>query len=274
MPVPDWLRRLRQQEIINVVRNRPDTQGDHFFGLDKNEIFSEVLGGGQADFDQPYRHLSASDRVILYCYFLQLGHLEELLEAFRQLFTTGPPADPLIVLDLGCGPFTGGLALAAALGTHVPFSYIGLDPSLAMRELGQRLASAAEQTAALKCTDRQWVEDFSSIGWRLAPGWRPVLVIASYLLASPTLNAELLVRNIEALSDRFGRGPVTVLYTNSPRADANYRFDVFRAALENAGFSIFADDLGSINVDRFGGLKERSLRYALFHRKERRTLDV
>jgi hypothetical protein len=272
--LPEWLQSLRQREIVNVVRSRLGTQGDYLLGIHRDEIFDKVIGGGQADFDEPHLHLSAADRALLYAYLLQLGHLEELLEAFTQLFKIRPPPDPLIVLDVGCGPFTGGLALAAVLGNNVPFTYIGLDRSSAMRELGEGLAWAAEQAGVLNCIDRQWVEEFSSILWQRAPGWRPLLVIASYLLASPTLNAELLVQNIDALSARFGRGPVTVLYTNSPRTVANYSFGVFRHALESAGFSIVADDLGSITVDRFGGLKARSLRYALFHRDAQRTLDV
>jgi hypothetical protein len=274
LSLPFWLQRLRQSQIVDVVRSRPGTLGEYFLGIHRDEIFDQVIGGGQADFDKPHLHLSAGDRALLYAYFLQLGHLEELLEEFTQLFKIGPPSDPLIVLDVGCGPFTGGLALSAVLGGRVPFSYIGLDRSASMRELGEGLASAAEEAGALNCSDRQWVEDFSSVLWQRAPSWRPILVIASYLLASPTLNAELLVQNIDALSARFGRGPVTVLYTNSPRAVSNYSFAVFRSALENAGFSIIADDLGSINIDRFGGRKERSLRYALFHRDAQRTLDV
>jgi hypothetical protein len=272
--LPEWLRTLRKRQILDVVRSRPGTQGEYFLGIHRDEIFNKVIGGGQADFDLPHLHLSGGDRALLYAYFLQLGHLEELLEAFTQLFKMGPPSDPLIVLDVGCGPFTGGLALSAVLQERVPFSYIGLDLSSAMRELGEGLACVAEQAGALNCSERQWVNDFSSILWQHAPGWRPLLVIASYLLASPTLNAELLVQNIDALSTRFGRGPVTVLYTNSPRTVANYSFAVFRSALENAGFSMVADDLGSIIIDRFDGRRERSLRYALFHRGAKRILDV
>lgn len=274
MSLPEWLQSLRRSEIVNVVRSSPGTQGEYFLGIHRDEVFSQVIGGGQANFDVPYRHLSGGDRALLYAYLNQLGHMEELHEAFTQLFSSGPPADPLIVLDVGCGPFTGGLALAGVLGNAVPFSYIGIDQSSKMRELGERLAAAAEKAGALNCIDRQWVEGFSSILWQGAPGWRPMLIIASYLLASPTLNAELLVESIDALSARLGRGPVTILYTNSPRTAANDSFGVFRVALENAGFSIVADDLGSITIDRYGGLTERNLRYALFHRNAQRTLDV
>jgi SAM-dependent methyltransferase len=274
VPLPAWLDALRQTEVIAAVRSLPETGGNHFRGLHKDEVVNLVIGGGQADFDLPYKHLTARDRALLYAYFNQLGHLEELHEAFTQLFGTGRPDQPLIVVDVGCGPFTGGLALAAVLGPEIPFSYIGVDRSLAMRELGEHFASAAERVGAFNCAGRKWVQDVNAIDWTNAPGWRPVLVIASYLLASPTLNAEALVAELDLLYTRFGRGSVTILYTNSPNSTPNRSFAAFRAALEMRGFAVIADDHGSITINRYQGSKERKLRYALLHRGEQRILDV
>lgn len=274
MPLPGWLDALRRTEVGDTVRNLPETGGNYFHGLHKDEVVNQVIECGQADFDLPYKHLNGGDRALLYAYFNQLAHLEELQEAFTQLFGTRRPDQPLIVVDVGCGPFTGGLALAAVFGNDVPFSYVGVDRSLAMRELGERLARAAEGAGALNCAGRQWVQDLNAIEWVGAPGWRPVLVIASYLLASPTLDAEALVAELDVLCARFGRGPVTVLYTNSPKAQPNRSFGAFRVALEKRGFAVIADDLGSITIDRYEGSRERKLRYALLHRGEQRILSV
>jgi SAM-dependent methyltransferase len=270
--LPDWLSRLRRAEIVDAIN--PVREGDYFYGIHKDEIFNHVIGGGQAAFDAPYGHLTSKNRVLLYAYLNQLGHIEELGEAFTQLFGNSPPTDPLIVLDLGCGPFTGGLALAAVFGRTVPFTYIGVDSSSAMRDFGERLACAAERAGEISCTGRQWVENLAAIGWTAAPGWPRILVIASYLLASPTLDAEILVADLDKACDRFGRGSVTVLYTNSPNAGPNRSFGAFRAALERIGFAVKADDLGAITVDRLQGVKDRKLRYALFHRDAKRVLEV
>ena len=116
MSFPGWLTSLRKREVLNLVDSKPGRHGDYFLGIHKDEICNRVIGGGQADFDEPYRGLSGYDRCLLYAYFNQRGHLEELVEAFGQLFKKGPPGLPLIVVDVGCGPFTGGLALAAVLG--------------------------------------------------------------------------------------------------------------------------------------------------------------
>ena len=273
MALPSWLLNLRRREVVTKIQSSDDTQGDCILGIDRDEVFTAVLGGGQADFDAPFRHLEGLDRALLYAYLIQRGHLEELVEAFTQLFKDGAPNEPLIVLDLGCGPFTAGLALAAALGNDSAFSYIGLDQSASMREFGEKLAVAAEDLGALRGVDRMWVENLDAVQWREVPGWRPVLVIASYLLASPTLDVEVLIEDVDRLCNQFGRGPVTVLYTNSTRPTANQKFGPFRDALTNAGFCIFADDRGAITINDLNSTRERELRYALFHRNVRSTLD-
>lgn len=147
MPVelPQWLEDLRRSEILERVRGDPRSTGDTLLGVDFEVAAREAIGGGQADFDQPWNDLSATDRVLLYAFVNQLGHLEELAEAFRMLFADDHPENPIVV-DLGCGPFTGGLAIATALGQEHRLDYIGVDRSRAMRELGEKLAAAAAYT--------------------------------------------------------------------------------------------------------------------------------
>ena len=276
MPVqlPQWLVVLRRSEIIDRVRSDPRSTGGTVLGVDAQVAMREVIGGGQADFDQPWNGLSADDRVLLYAYFNQLGHLEELVEAFRMLLADAPLSEGPVAIDLGCGPFTGGLALAATLDRRYRLDYIGVDRSRAMRELGEKLASAVAELDRTPRIDRHWWPDVSSVTWGSAPGWRPVFVIVSYLLASPTLDARGLIRELEGLLAKLGRGPVTVLYTNSPRPEPNRSYPTFRTALLDAGFKLFADDTGSIEVERWTGSRPRKLRYALFHRGDRSTLRL
>ena len=272
--LPEWLIRLRRTEVTGRVNNDPRSIAGTTFGIDRATAVREVVGGGQADFDEPWGELSAEDRVLLYAYYNQLGHLEELTEAFRTVFAGGPPdADP-IVMDLGCGPFTGGLAVSGVLGRDCRFDYIGVDRSQSMRRFGEHLAGAAQCLDEAAQIGRHWFSSVSEVEWGPAPGWRPVFVIVSYLLASPTLNAVALVTELEALLVRLGRGHVTVLYTNSPRAEANRSFPPFRDALLATGFELFADDTGTIEIDRRSGQRRRDLRYALFFRSEQRILSL
>jgi SAM-dependent methyltransferase len=268
-----WLESLRRTEITNVVRDDPRSTGSLLFGLPVPQIFDEVIGGGQADFDSPWRRLSPDDRVLLYAYLNQKGHIEELIEAFSLLFRDSSIQDP-VVIDLGCGPFTAGLALAAARGSSATFTYVGVDRSSAMLRFGEKLACAAIVASGLPDGERQWVPSLDAVVWKRAPGWRPVIVVVSYLLASPTLDAAQLVSHLGSLLARIGRGPVTVLYTNAPSSAANRSFPLFRGALEGAGFVLIAEENGTIQIERMSGARNRELRYALFHRQARDVLDL
>lgn len=267
--LPCWINDLRSREVIDRVARDPRSGGNTLLGVDAQEAFDDVLEGGQADFDTAHGNLTPEDRVLLYAYLLQKGHLEELTTAFRMCFSDNAPDQPVVV-DLGCGPFTGGLALAATLGADAQFDYIGMDRSLTMQEFGERLASAA----SLDGIRRRWCQNLPSAPWSLAPGWRPVVVIASYLLKSPTLNAVDLVADLRGLLDRIGFGPVTALYTNAIDAHANRGFPSFRDALNEAGFQLHANDVGEIRIARGTDTKERRLRYALFHRPKQRRVRL
>ncbi len=272
--LPKWLKDLRRSEIIDRVHGDPRSTGDTVLGVGREVAVREVIGGGQAEFDQPWNDLSADDRVLLYAYFNQRGHLEELAEAFRMLFASASLQEDPVAIDLGCGPFTGGLALASTLDRRWRLDYIGVDRSRAMRELGETLASAAAELDQTPRIDRHWSPDISSVTWDSAPGWRPVFVIVSYLLASPTLDAGELIGELEGLLAKLGRGRVTVLYTNSPRPEPNRSYPSFRTALLNAGFELSVEDTDSIEIERWAGSRNRRLRYALFHRRDQDILRL
>ena len=271
--LPRWLEQLRRSEIIERVRGDFRSTGQRPLGVDLHTAM-QAIDWGQATFDEPWGDLSTEDRVLLYAYFNQLGHLEELTAAFRMLFAAGPPDEDPIIVDLGCGPFTGGLAAADVLGPECQFDYIGMDRSHEMRRFGEHLAIAATRLDAVPQAGRHWTTDLASVPWRTVPGWRPVIVIVSYLLASPTLNAAELIGDLEDLFRRFGRGPVTVLYTNSVRPEANLSFPIFSRELQSIGFELYSDDTGRIDIERLQGQRERQLRYALFHRRSQVVLPL
>jgi hypothetical protein len=60
--LPDWLQQLRRSEIGNRVLNADGTSCDSVMGLPRDEIFRDVIAGGQADFDVPYKHLTGPGR--------------------------------------------------------------------------------------------------------------------------------------------------------------------------------------------------------------------
>ena len=265
--LPDWLGSLRRVEVTDRVRNDPRSRGGTLFGMDRHGAF-EAVGGGQADFDAPCGDLSPDDLALLYAYLNQKGHLEELVAAFGQLLAGSKPPNPIVV-DIGCGPFTGGLALAATLGGEPRFDYIGVDRADSMRRLGLRLACSDLVPGRVTS---HWAADVDSVEWRQPPGWRDVIVIVSYLFASPTLDAGAMFGGLDRLLDRLGRGAVTLLYTNSTREETNRQYPGFRQKLEEADFRVHAEDQGETVVERWNGPQRRMLFYALLHRPQRRRL--
>lgn len=274
MSLPPWIADLRRTEVIERVHADGRTSPDRPLGIEKTRIQSDAICGGQADFDAPWESLSGDDRALLYCYYNQRGHLEELTGAFQMLFGRGTTMDDPLVLDLGAGPCTAGLALAGVFGNAARFTYIGVERAASMSRLGERLAVAAADAGRMAAVERHWYESISTIPWAKPPSWRPVIVVVSYLLASPTVRAPELVAELDAFVSKVGRGAVTVLYTNSAFAGPNRAFRAFREALATAGFSLVADDRGAIVVKRYTGPRTRELRYALFHRKARTILPL
>ena len=272
--LPEWLKQLRRSEVTDRVKNDPRTTMGTVLGVNPDEAKHGAAGWGQADFDEPWGDLSPDDRVLLYAHFFQLGHLEELVTAFGQLFGDAePPRDPIVV-DLGCGPFTGGLAIAGQFHQDARLDYVGVDRSQAMHRLGAQLAFAAEQVHELPRIRCRWTTDIRTVPWDDPPGWRPVVVIVSYLFASPTLDAATLVAGLDDLLPKLGRGSVTVLYTNSVRDDANRQLPIFRSLLRDRAFELRVSEVGDIEVERGFVTRNRRLWYALFHRSSQQTLKL
>ena len=266
--LPQWLQELRKAEVVIPVREDHRSVHNSLFGLSSQEA-RNAIERGRASFDEPWDGLSPEDLVLLYAYLNQKLHLEELTEVFRMIFANTAPENPIVV-DLGCGPATGGLALAGVL-PYPAFDYIGMDSSQTMRSFGERLASRAPQ---LSNVQRRWISDLASVEWDRAPEGRPVLVIVSYLLASPTLNPEQVVQLVADLNDlltKLGHGSVTVLYTNSPIPIANQNFPAFQGALEQAGFIMRVNRTSKIVVERPEGDQPRQFQYAEFHRPAKRA---
>ncbi|PRQ05089.1 class I SAM-dependent methyltransferase [Enhygromyxa salina] len=277
MGLPSWIDTIRRELIVAPIRDDPRTLDPYEdpLGVPTRIVFNDVLGGGQAEFDEawhgPRGKLSGADRALLYGLLILKGHLQELTAAFDMLTDRAEIWDP-VVLDLGCGPGTGGLALANALGRDAQFTYVGVDRAASMAELGERLMQAAQTLGWMTSVERFWLRDTGELNWREPISWRPVIIIASYLLASPTVDARALVNGAMEQVRKIGRGDVAVLYTNSVRLEVNHQLPRFRDCLiEDHGFELIDDNEGRISTG--GGQNERRLRYALFFRQAGRTLE-
>jgi len=267
---PLWLVQLLDAEVDAPINNDSRTRRGTFLGWPKERIFSEVLGGGQADFDAPVGHLRGEDRALLYAKYNQPRHLDELGEAFELLFASMERIGQPTLIDLGCGPFTAGLALAAALGPNRIFRYHGIDRSNAMRTIGARLAESARQRGAVHArTTWRFGDDLDQHEFGKIRG-DLTLVVASYLLASPTVDVEGLVDAVLRALERIGPGPAAILYTNSAKPGPNVKYPRFRDALLAGGFKVKVD-----RQERFEETRNPAdLRYALLFRPATTTLKL
>jgi hypothetical protein len=269
-PRPAWLEQALHNEIEEYIRTDGRTTRDTFLGWPRGEIFRDVIDGGQADFDAPLKQLTGLDRAVLYAKYNQARHLDELGHAFERLFAVQLHAGKPIIIDIGCGPFTAGLALAAVLGPDVEFHYLGVDRSDAMRDLGTRLASAAFSNGGLHRSSichfhKNLTEvDFGQVRDRLT------IIVASYLFASPTLDAAELATTVLDTLKKIGPGPAAVLYTNSAAPGANVKYPAFQEALLSSGFQTVVD-----KIERFTGTKTpKDMRYSLLFRPAAMTIPI
>jgi SAM-dependent methyltransferase len=245
---------------------KPDTR----LGLPTSWVFNQAIGGGQASFDEPLGELSAGDRVLLYAFFNQKSHVNELVHAFEKLLTSTRDLYRATVVDIGCGPFTSGLALAEVVGNATPFRYFGVDTSQTMCSFGGDLAEGAKAAGGLSPeTSVSFFSSTDDIDFG-APRSTWTIFVLSYLLASKSIDVDALVRQIVDACNRIGPGPVALLYTNTSRKEATEAYPAFQQAMTEAGFSVKIEDKEVLYLEG----KERKLHYALFVRLGGREIPL
>lgn len=268
-----WLENLRRQLIVEPIQMRSRGNLSAPLGKTPAWIFQHAIGGGQADFDQPIADLASQDRVMLYALFNQKSHIDELIHAFELFLPRADLVEGTTVVDIGCGPFTTGLALANVVGNVASYRYFGIDVSSAMRALGQEFAISVRQAGELH--DRTSVSfhpDLTGVDFGARRGAERTLFVLSYLLASDSIDPAALVNDIDSAANRIGWGPVYVLYTNSATEYNRRHFPQFQASMEAAGFKLEQPAEVAVFNDFMG--RERHIHYALFLRKGRRLVPI
>ncbi|MCX4140483.1 hypothetical protein M0D68_19955 [Paraburkholderia sp. SEWSISQ10-3 4] len=259
-------------EVIDKrIHDDARTTSATYLGWPRNRIFRDVIGGGQADFDSGVGHLTPDDRALLYAKYNQIRHLDELSHAFRRLLGDSEKIHRPTLIDVGCGPFTAGLSFAECFGVHGPFRYYGVDRARSMLRLGCSLAQEAKDRDAMHPqTSLLFEQNLGGLDFGPARGeW--TIVVASYLLASPTVDARALVSDIVVALQRVGPGPVAVLYTNSANEFADAKYPEFRDAFVEAGFQVEAD---ATELFTDTSKEPKPIHYALLCRPERTTILV
>lgn len=256
-----WLVQLRTKMIVQPVQEDIRTRHNRPLGRDVNWIFNHAIGGGQANFDAPIENLTSQDRVLLYAYLNQKAHVDELIHAFTKLLPNLEKFENATVIDIGCGPFTAGLALANVVGNGVSYRYFGVDHSVSMCALGEALAEATQKANETHAkTEISFHQNIDAISFGPIRGAEITIFVLSYLLASDSINVDTLTKQISIAQNKVGLGAAVLLYTNTGRESARKLYPEFCKKLGSIGFVENVEDVELfIESD-----KDRLIHYALF----------
>jgi len=247
-----------------ILKDSRSTAGT-FLGWPKQDIFHDVIQGGQANFDSAIGKLTGDDKALLYAKYNQPGHLTELDSAFTQLLKNQGQIIQPYIFDIGCGPFTAGLSLAQTIGPGRIIHYYGIDLYKSMRELAGKLVNTAKSFNGINnASTFSFFESLSDVPTPQGARNNAKIFIASYLLSSNTLDVNDLANSISNASRNFGAGPSFLLYTNSSNPYAARNYPAFKTALEREDFECAVEDHSCIHHMN----RERKLHYALFYKKD------
>jgi hypothetical protein len=220
---------IRIQEII-----KPHSVHDTIFGYSSQTIRKDCLAFGTADLSTDWnlhgqgQVISSFGRCVLYGYFNMRIHAAELQHLFvghqSMLTETICRLTPPLVIDLGCGPGTALLAFMEStpkLSAYpVRCSWIGFDRVPEMRSLAHDLwqsAGASIPVPRLCGTNWQDLKQQERVYAEIKqlPRDAAVLIVASYLFASKSLDAQGLATFLEGIVAAAEDRHVCFLETNS-----------------------------------------------------------
>jgi hypothetical protein len=175
MPVvfPDTLKQVIINCVINPIFNHASNPtwdnlvsskivgGNTFDDATKTIHRNQIVQSGQADFTNPLNGLSTDDLATLYAFYYFQMHFSSTTTLFEhnrdliinQIFRN---SNRILFLDIGCGPFTSGLAflnftrLPEITNTLAPYinsvqlEYYGIDNATSMRNLGSSILAEYE----------------------------------------------------------------------------------------------------------------------------------
>lgn len=251
----------RIKEPYNQARKRPYWQSEDIHGQ-----AHLIIDKGRADFCEPYMELSPDDLVLIYCYTNMRMHfysnyhiLNVHREALQAYIVNGQQR--ILFVDIGCGPFTCGLAFNAfthGLPNKPHITYIGVDRAPAM------VAKAAEfnQHGGYvdrfdTCTD---YNDLPAILHQHISDQEQLVIIfsMSYFFASKTLDVSELAAVIYDLTETYNYCPIIFI-----RQDPNNFSPSEKGWIEFSQYFEHFHSVGKTTVEMFKYTsdKERFVKY-------------
>ncbi len=225
-----------------VLRNpRTDLTADVILGYPFETIRKKALQEGLADFtnefdDGEHGKLTPAELSLLFCFVNLKGHFFASTAAFQQNLSNLRKLfdERLLVIDVGCGPGTAGLAFADCYPSQM-FDYIGVDRAAGMRDkAAEMLKGVSTFGVSRRPIKAHFASDWQEIRKHPFGIDNAVLMLFSYFFASPTLKQRDLVELvgvIKKMKSYRPQKPIAILHINSPRPVANRHYLTFRKLL-------------------------------------------
>lgn len=202
-------------------------------GLDFIYIVENVINHGTSNFCEAHEKASIDDKVLLYCHCNMRKHFFTTRYVFDQFFDfiknlIDSSQEKLIFIDIGCGPLTSGLAIAdlylERAKHEVSMRYIGVDIAQAMLDK----AGAFSKSKALFGSSEfsfhlTWQTAFEEAE-RLVNISTPIIINASYLFASSSLNVQELAAAVSQLRRNCVNAPIYFVFQNPNKVYRNVKY--------------------------------------------------
>lgn len=235
-----------QQRILQPILQDRRTNGYQLpLGYTSEASRERILEYGRADFREPCRQVipeaSPADRVLLYCYYNMRKHffttryvLDKVIDSLQALLINS--ATEPVFIDLGCGPMTSGLAFGdlyhERFGKALTIRYAGIDIAPAMLTKAKEFSASPLFAAdSIMQYHQSWTEALDPIVTQLVQVTNPIIINASYLFASSSLNVEDLALFVSTLRQRCRAAKMFFVFQNPNRADRNWKYVEWKSKL-------------------------------------------
>jgi SAM-dependent methyltransferase len=239
------MQQLYMDQVIGLLWKDPRTDAGRnlWLGYPFDMIREQVICKGLADFSvgysqSKYGDLTADDKVLLYCFVNMRLHFFEALASFhahkvrlKALFDSEQSA---LMVDLGCGPGTSGLALAECF-KQPNIIYCGLDISRAMLRKSESMLNAAQCGKLLGAKSKLiMTSSWASLARspRVLKKPKNVLFNGTYLFASDSLDVNDVCNAVMAFRRSANVNELLFLYSNTTTDISGQKFEAFKKQLK------------------------------------------
>ncbi len=197
-----------------------------------------ILNQGRADFTDSSNGFTPEQKVDLYCYYYFQMHFTSSFMFYlkEQEFLRDLIKDKSVwFLDIGCGPFTSGLAFNCWLKknldlTTTEINYIGIDTSSAMLNKANQLSKSFDD---LRFKETILAPDTAIFDKQLPNSEREkiILINYSYLFASHSLVVSQMLDFTRVLQLANSSPKIVILQQNPDRNDLHLKWNEYQSQL-------------------------------------------